>query len=265
MKQDLLYSKLSKWYDEIYVDEEETKKEINFLDKIFKKHNIKSILDVACGSGRHTFELYKKGYKIDGFDLSKELLSIAKEKAKKFDAKINFHHGNMCDMKLKNKYDALICMFTSFNYLCKAEGQLSAFKNFNKVLKKNGLLIIDSAFFWNWIVTNTNKKKLNSTKKSKYKKLIIETKTNYNPVNNIFSDKSTYKGYKDDKLKIKAKENRDLSILTPEYLKLLCLTNGFEIVEFYTDFDLKEKLNKHSDKSKKRLSRLILVAKKVKK
>ncbi len=264
MKQDSLYKEFAKWYDEVYVDKKQTKKEIIFLNKIFKKHKVKSVLDVACGSGRHTFEIYIKGYKVDGFDLSKELLNIAKKKAKESDSKINFYFGNMCNINLKKKYDALICMFTSFNYLCEAEEQLSAFKSFNKSLKKNGILIIDFGFLWNWIVTNTAKKKLVNVYEKGNKKLIDEIVVNWSALNNIWVQTNNYKGYENNKLIIKEKDIIKLSILTPEILKILCLTNGFEIVDFYVDFNLKEKLNKYSNESKKRLKRLILIAKKVK-
>ncbi len=82
-------------------------------------------------------------------------------------------------------------------------------------------------------------------------------------INNIGIQKDIYNRYENNELVVK-KEEKGISIFTPEILKILCLANGFEVVDFYTDFDLKEKLNKHSDKSKKRLRRLILVAKKVK-
>ena len=64
-----LYSKeMAEWYDEMYCDEETTQKQIKFLNKIFKKHNIKSVLDIACGTGRHALELKKLGYDVAGLD-----------------------------------------------------------------------------------------------------------------------------------------------------------------------------------------------------
>ena len=38
------------------------------------------ILDLACGQGRHAHLLAEAGFDVDGFDLSKDLLAIAKKR-----------------------------------------------------------------------------------------------------------------------------------------------------------------------------------------
>ena len=58
-------------------------KEINF-DKSLK------ILDVGCGTGRHTIELTKRGYRVTGIDLSASQLNRAKEKAHAENLSIDF-------------------------------------------------------------------------------------------------------------------------------------------------------------------------------
>ena len=46
-----------------------------FLDKLSIKENFR-FLDIGCGTGEHTLELLKKGYKVTGVDLSNEMLKI---------------------------------------------------------------------------------------------------------------------------------------------------------------------------------------------
>ena len=58
-------------------------KEINF-DKTLK------IIDIGCGTGRHSIELTKRGYQVIGIDLSSSLLERAKEKAKAQNLTIDF-------------------------------------------------------------------------------------------------------------------------------------------------------------------------------
>jgi 2-polyprenyl-3-methyl-5-hydroxy-6-metoxy-1,4-benzoquinol methylase len=45
------------------------------FDKNFK------ILDIGCGTGRHSIELTKRGYRVTGIDLSDSQLQRAREKA----------------------------------------------------------------------------------------------------------------------------------------------------------------------------------------
>ena len=51
----------------------------NIVEKYKLEGNVK-ILDIGCGTGEHTLELLKKGYKVTGVDLSNEMLKIAKKK-----------------------------------------------------------------------------------------------------------------------------------------------------------------------------------------
>jgi SAM-dependent methyltransferase len=47
--------------------------------KFFKKNNVKRVLDLGCGSGRHLIHLSKHGFDVFGIDISKHGLKIARE------------------------------------------------------------------------------------------------------------------------------------------------------------------------------------------
>ena len=51
------------------------------------------VLDVPCGQGRHAHLLAEAGYDVDGFDLSKDLLDIARKRGT--GPKLRYHHGDM--------------------------------------------------------------------------------------------------------------------------------------------------------------------------
>jgi SAM-dependent methyltransferase len=80
------YEKLFSNYANNYENEHYTKgtigevdffeQEINFIQK-------SKILDIGCGTGRHSIELAKRGYAVTGIDLSENMLSKAREKARK--------------------------------------------------------------------------------------------------------------------------------------------------------------------------------------
>jgi len=70
------------WYDEptLWASEQDSRvnKECKFLNKLFKKYNVKKVLDVGCGAGSHCIELKKLGYAPVGVDLNKKLIQYAK-------------------------------------------------------------------------------------------------------------------------------------------------------------------------------------------
>ena len=67
-------------YDLIY-SKKDYKAETNLISELIKKFlsSKVNILDIGCGTGQHTLELLKKGYKVTGVDLSNEMLKIAKK------------------------------------------------------------------------------------------------------------------------------------------------------------------------------------------
>jgi ubiquinone/menaquinone biosynthesis C-methylase UbiE len=52
-------------------------------------------LDVATGTGRWAVYLAKRGVRVTAIDQSREMLSVAREKANAASLPISFHHGNL--------------------------------------------------------------------------------------------------------------------------------------------------------------------------
>lgn len=139
----------SKYYDLMYSAEKDYIKECDFIDRILKDFGVNnniSILDIACGTGRHSIELAKRGYEVEGADLSEDMIKMAKNRLKKNKVKINLHISSMQELKSDKKFDAAICMFAAFDYLTQMKDVNKAINNFRNLLKPGGLLIMD---FWN--------------------------------------------------------------------------------------------------------------------
>lgn len=83
---------MKQWYEELFenygkkYDEESftqgTAGECDFIEKETGFDKTLKILDIGCGTGRHSIELAKRGYCVTGIDLSDSQLARAKEKAK---------------------------------------------------------------------------------------------------------------------------------------------------------------------------------------
>lgn len=102
-----------------------------------------SILDAACGAGRHCLLFAKKGYDVDGFDLSKNLLSIAHRRAKEENLKIKFRLGDIRSISYENEFDLVTNLFTSFGYFDTDTENFSFVKNSLKFIKPGGYYAID--------------------------------------------------------------------------------------------------------------------------
>lgn len=136
------YGSKGKYLDEHkdYFSNDQLKDDVNFLIEALLLKKSDKILDLACGHGRHTIELKKMGFNIDGLDFSDHLLHHAKNNSTLENLQIKFYKQNIHNIKLKTKYDKIFLFFSEFG-LFEAEKVLN---NVSKLLKKNGLFLLDT-------------------------------------------------------------------------------------------------------------------------
>lgn len=122
-----------------YFSLEQLKKDVDFLIKALKLEKKDKILDIACGNGRHSIELKKRGYNVDGLDFSSYLIGIAQKQAKKEGLKMNFYKQDIQKINLKKKYNKIFLFFSEFGVF-NADKVL---KNITKIMEKGGLFFLD--------------------------------------------------------------------------------------------------------------------------
>ena len=105
-------------------------------EKIFKMNNIENILILGIGYGRNGKYYIKKGYNVDGIEISIEAINIGKE----FCPEINFIYGSVLSMDLKKEYDAVICY--SIIHLFQRQDREIIIENCINHCCKNGLIVI---------------------------------------------------------------------------------------------------------------------------
>lgn len=101
------------------------------------------VLDLACGTGRHCILLAKKGFKVSAVDLSKNMLSEARNTAEKENLKINFIQSDLRNFTHSGKFDLIVNLFTSFGYFENDKENFQIFKTAYEHLKSGGYFIID--------------------------------------------------------------------------------------------------------------------------
>ena len=134
------YQKYPEYFDAFNINETTDAKNAA-IEKLLKGQNVKSVLDMTCGTGSQVFHLEKNGYKVTGSDFSPELLKQAREKAKAAKLDIKFIDGDMRKLKVGH-FDAVITMFNAVWHLTKA-GFSKAIKNIGNNLKDGGIYIFD--------------------------------------------------------------------------------------------------------------------------
>jgi len=205
-----------------YFSQEQLQKDVNFLIDVLDMKKEDKILDLACGHGRHTIELKKRGFDIAGLDFSKYLLEVAKEKAKQEGLRITFYNQNIHNIHLKTKYDKIFLFFSEFG-LFDANKVL---KNVSKILKTNGLFLLDCDNVFR----------------------LIQYLTKYH--------KTPYKfDFINMELREKQKNNRGVRYYIVPELKTLFQNNGLKIISIYGNY-AKESLDINS-------KRIIVIGKKI--
>lgn len=113
-----------------------------FMNQLTAFLNLKpkdSILDLACGRGRHSKYLYKQGFDVTGVDLSEESIQYAKQYEK---PGLHFEVHDMC-LPYPKQFDAVFNLFTSFGYFENEEDNLRTIKAIKAELKPEGHGVID--------------------------------------------------------------------------------------------------------------------------
>ncbi len=132
----------SPYYHILYKDRDEKEAEI-FLDKLISHLQLKKgtrILDVACGKGRHSLYLNKKGFDVTGYDLSEQSI---RHNLKLENEMLHFYLHDMREVFRVNYFDIVLNLFSSFGYFEKAHDNFRCLQSHVSALKKGGLLIID--------------------------------------------------------------------------------------------------------------------------
>jgi 2-polyprenyl-3-methyl-5-hydroxy-6-metoxy-1,4-benzoquinol methylase len=145
---------VQKWYEEWFNTDEylnvyRHRNEIDagkLVDLIIKFVNIPpngTVLDLACGAGRHSILFAKKGYKVTAVDLSINLLKVAKLSAEEQQVDIEFIQGDMRSFSINQKFDLVVNLFTSFGYFETDEDNFAVFTKAKDLLKPSGFFVFD--------------------------------------------------------------------------------------------------------------------------
>jgi len=99
-----------------------------------------SLLDVACGRGRHARILAKEGFDVTGIDLAPETIDFANQFANDH---LHFYVHDMRRLLCTNCFDYAFNFFTSFGYFETQREHGNAIHMVSTALRPNGVFVLD--------------------------------------------------------------------------------------------------------------------------
>jgi 2-polyprenyl-3-methyl-5-hydroxy-6-metoxy-1,4-benzoquinol methylase len=116
--------------------------ECDFIEKETGHDKSKIILDIGCGTGRHSLELAKRGYNVTGVDLSESQLNRAKEKTRQASVSVNFLKCDARQLSFSSEFDLAIMLCEgAFPLMETDETNYQILKNAADALKPGGKFI----------------------------------------------------------------------------------------------------------------------------
>ena len=126
-------------YDVIYRDKPYSDEAL-FVHSCLQHHTLgptKRILELACGTGSHAFELEILGYQIVATDYSADVVAVAKKKSRERNSTVDFQYQDMRSLALGGReFDAAYCLFDSIGYVVTNDAIKKTLRGVHQVLRR---------------------------------------------------------------------------------------------------------------------------------
>jgi len=203
------------------------------IEKLLNTYGVRTVLDMACGTGAQVLYLAKLGYEISGSDFSPGLLEIAREKALEQGTNAQFINGDMRTLQM-GKFDAVITIDNAIGHLVKGDFGL-AIRNIHKNLKQDGIYIFDILNLDEMTdeVVKSDSERMTDRRVTSDGTIIDNTRYSTIDRNNgHLTSENNFTIQKGGEQK-KVKNKCTLQIYTMDELRNILSKNGFQLIEQY--------------------------------
>ena len=229
-------------YDLIY-QTKDYEGECDFLEAIFHKYNkdVKTILDLGCGTGGHMRILSKRGYQVVGIERSEYMLTLGKEKMKNENIAGEMIQDNICSFNIGRQFDAVVAMFAVMGYQQTNQQLASAFKTAFNHMKHSGIFIFDG-WYGPGVLADKPTRILKSIKKGN-KEFIRYTDPELDTESHTAEVKFKIWVVEDNHIVSKDDESHFVRYFFPREVEYYLEVAGFKQVDFCPFMKLNQKLD----------------------
>ena len=135
-----MFDRSQRLYDLVYSFKDyagEARRLVELIEE--RRPGARSLLDVACGTGKHLAELRVRFPDAEGLDLDEGLLALARERM----PEVTFHHGDMTSFELGRRFDVVTCLFSAIGYVGTEERLHAAVAAMARHLEPGGVLLVE--------------------------------------------------------------------------------------------------------------------------
>jgi len=220
------------------------KQEVDFLVHAFRtyaRRPIRTVLDIACGTGPHLIRLAERGYRMSGLDLSPENIDFLRQRAdgKGFD--VGLHVGDMTEFRLPRTVDAAICMQDSQGHLLTNEAILGHLRSTARAIKKGGLYVFDRYMCSSW-TDPARKWSWTRRRGGATVRATFEALKDLDPVTQVFYEEMELEAQENGQRHIYRQRHASRMVFPQELRSLVALAGEFELAEWFYGFKPRLKL-----------------------
>jgi len=139
----------AKYYDLVYSNKN-YEQEVRYICELINDLRPESthLLDMGCGTGKHSIEFARNGYEVTGVDSSIQMIEMAASKLMHYSSlknKPGFLQQDIRSLNIGHKFDVIVSLFHVMSYLETDEDMMETLESVKSHLHKGGLFIFD---FW---------------------------------------------------------------------------------------------------------------------
>ncbi len=127
----------------VHGESSQLKAQIDGLERFLKLEPRSRILDLACGTGRQTLELARRGHRVLGIDCLEASLSEAQLSARAEKLNAHFLKGDMRQLGYRGEFDAVVNLDAAFGRFPSERDDLKTLEGVYRGLKVGGKLLMD--------------------------------------------------------------------------------------------------------------------------
>jgi SAM-dependent methyltransferase len=214
------------------------KQEVDFLVHCFRRYArrpVRTVLDIACGTGPHLIRLAKRGYRMSGLDLSPDNIAFLRERAAEAGLGVELHVGDMTRFSLARPVDAAICMQDSQGHLLTNQAILDHLRCVARAVKRGGLYIFDRYMCSSW--TDPARRWSWTRRRGKATvRATFEALKDLNPVTQIFYEDMELEAQENGMRRVYRQRHASRMVFPQELRALVKLAGGFEFCEWFYGF-----------------------------